>query len=211
VREAVVVAREDEIGEKRLVAYIVAQGAETAGVSELRSYLKERLPEYMLPNVYLLLEQLPLTPNGKVDHKALPAPGDARPELEEEYVAPRTAVEEIVAGIWSEVLKVERVGISDNFFELGGHSLLATQVISRLREAFHLELPLRSLFEQPTVSHLSTVITQSRSEQKESFSDVIKKADQESDHYLLTKLDQLSEKDMDSLLSNLLARTELDE
>jgi acyl carrier protein len=211
VREAVVVAREDESGGKRLVAYIVAQAAETAPTSELRRYLKERLPEHMIPSAFLLLEELPLTPNGKVDRRSLPAPDDTRPELAAAYIAPRTAVEEIIAGIWSEVLKVERVGICDNFFELGGHSLLATQVVSRVREAFHLELPLRFLFEQPTVLHLATIITQSQSEQKESFSNVIKKADRGSDHYLLTNLDQLSEKDMDSLLSNILAQAELDE
>jgi len=112
----------------------------------------------MVPGVFVALDALPLTPNGKVDRRALPVPDDARPELEQQYVTPRNAVEEVVAGIWAEVLKMEQVGIHDNFFELGGHSLLATQVVSRLREALQVEVPLRSLFLMPTVEGLVSEI-----------------------------------------------------
>ncbi|MBA3356383.1 MAG: amino acid adenylation domain-containing protein, partial [Pyrinomonadaceae bacterium] len=131
-------------------------------VPQLREYLQGKLPEYMVPQAFVLLGEMPLTPNGKVDRRALPAPDRSRPELEAEYVAPRNAVEEKVAGIWSEVLDVEQVGVHDNFFELGGHSLKATQVVSRLREALQVELPLRSLFEAPTVATLFTAIEAAR-------------------------------------------------
>ena len=117
--------------------------------------MKEKLPDYMVPSAFVMLEALPLTPNGKVDRRALPTPDHARPEMEETFVAPRSLVEELLAKIWSEVLNVEQPGIYDNFFELGGHSLLATRVISRLRDALQVELPLRSLFETPTIAGLS--------------------------------------------------------
>jgi amino acid adenylation domain-containing protein len=153
VREVVVMAREDEPGDKRLVAYHVA----TRGVaaSELRGFLKEKLPEYMVPAAFEQLEALPLTPNGKVDRKALPAPQSGRSGLEVAFVAPRTPAEEALARIWSEVLGIAGVGVEDNFFELGGHSLLATQVVSRVRRALDVELPLRALFERPTIAALA--------------------------------------------------------
>ncbi|MBN3951615.1 MAG: amino acid adenylation domain-containing protein [Nostoc sp. NMS7] len=152
------IAREDIPGDKRLVAYIVPQKEQTFTVSELRSFLKSKLPEYMVPSAIVILEGLPLTSNGKVDRHALPAP-DLHSQLSDKYVAPRNQIEEILSGIWAQVLKVERVGIHDNFFELGGHSLLATQIISRIPEAFGTSLPLRSLFKSPTVAQLSEVIS----------------------------------------------------
>ena len=163
VREAVVVAREDsekngKPADKRLVAYVVPNQGEALTVDELRGFLRQKLPEYMVPSVFVLLERLPLTPNGKVDRKALPAPDQSRPQLEDAFVAPRTRVEETLAGIWAKVLKLERVGIHDDFFELGGHSLLATQVMSRVRGAFQLNVPLRALFEKPTLGELATAI-----------------------------------------------------
>ena len=115
----------------------------------------------MIPSAFVILDALPLTPNGKVDRKALPVPDQSRPELEESYQAPRTPIEEMLVGIWAEVLKLEKIGIHDNFFDLGGHSLLATQVISHIRAAFQVELPLRSLFEKPTVVGLAEAIMQS--------------------------------------------------
>jgi acyl carrier protein len=154
VQETVVNVTEDSPGNKRLVAYIVPTREHTPTVTELQSFLKEKLPDYMIPSVFIFLNALPLTPNGKVDRKALPKPDQTRPELEEAFVAPRTPVEEVLAGIWAEVLRLDQVGIHDNFFELGGHSLLATQVISRIRESFQAEMPLRSLFERPTVAGL---------------------------------------------------------
>jgi acyl carrier protein len=109
----------------------------------------------MVPSAFVFLDSLPLTPNGKLDRKALPAPDHSRPELDDAFAAPRTPVEEILANIWAEVLKLDKVGIHDNFFDLGGHSLLATQLISRVRDAFKLDLPLRSLFEAPTIYGLA--------------------------------------------------------
>ncbi|HBB30918.1 MAG TPA: hypothetical protein DDZ80_13165 [Cyanobacteria bacterium UBA8803] len=154
VRETVVIAREDLPGDKRLVAYIVAQEPEPI-IDELRRLLKQKLPDYMVPSAFVLLEALPLTPNGKVDRHALPAPDISKESFAEKFVAPRTSTEEIIANIWAEVLRLARVGIHNNFFELGGNSLLATQVISRLQKAFSLEMPLRMLFETPTVAGLS--------------------------------------------------------
>jgi amino acid adenylation domain-containing protein len=155
VRETVVMAQEDELGDKRLVAYVVSYPELAITGSTLRNYLKENLPDYMVPSVFVLMDALPLTSNGKVDRRALPALLQARPELEETFVAPSTPVEELLAAIWAQILGIEQVGIHDNFFELGGHSLLATQVISQLRKVFQVELPLRCLFEAPTVKSLS--------------------------------------------------------
>jgi amino acid adenylation domain-containing protein len=153
VRDAVVVAREDVPGEKRLVGYIV--NGEPVQVEDLRNVLKAKLPHYMVPSAFVFVDSLPLTPNGKIDRRALPAPDKSRPQLESAFVAPGTATEELVARTWADILKLKRVGVHDNFFELGGHSLLAIQVISRLREQFGVELPLRVLFEQPTVAGLA--------------------------------------------------------
>ncbi|HYP52501.1 MAG TPA: amino acid adenylation domain-containing protein, partial [Pyrinomonadaceae bacterium] len=158
LREVVVVARQ-EGGEKRLVAYVTThEGAERTTASELRGFLKSRLPDYMIPSAFVVLDAMPLTPNGKVDRRELPAPESASAEGEGTHVAPRTPVEEVLAGIWAQVLGRTRVGATDNFFELGGHSLLATQVMSRVRESFQVELPLRALFEEPTVAGLAAVV-----------------------------------------------------
>src|SRR6266540_3029728 len=154
VAQAAVVARE-EAGEKRLVAYVVTKDGEESRVGELREYLKERLPDYMAPWAYVRLERLPLTANGKVDKKALPQPEMAGGEPDESYRKPRTEVEEVMAGIWRRVLGVERVGAEDNFFELGGHSLLATRVVSKVREVFKVELPLKAIFEEKRLAGLS--------------------------------------------------------
>ncbi|HYO55498.1 condensation domain-containing protein, partial [Archangium sp.] len=155
VREVLVVAREDAPGGARLVAYVVADKAGAPSVGELREFLKQTLPEHMVPAAFVVLDELPLTPNGKVDRRALP-----KPAAQEEgvFVAPRGAIEEMVAGIWARLLGVAKVGVHDNFFELGGHSLLVTQVISRVRETFKVELPIRSLFGAPTVAGLARSI-----------------------------------------------------
>lgn len=172
VREAVVLAREDTPGDRRLVAYMVpvqAPGTENQqpddsapssalATHELRAFLKETLPDYMLPAAFITMDELPLTPNGKVNRKALPAPGTARPDLAGSFVAPSTPIETTLASIWCVVLKLEQVGVEDNFFDLGGYSLAAVQVASRVREAFQVELPLRSLFETPTVAGLARII-----------------------------------------------------
>ena len=151
VREAVVIAREDEPGEKRLVAYVVSSAdlrAET-----LRDHLSEHLPEYMVPSAFVALESFPLTPNGKLDRKALPAP-DGAAYVTRVYEAPQGEVETKVAAIWEEVLAVERVGRHDNFFELGGHSLLAVKMIERMRR-MGLNADVRALFNSPTLSGLA--------------------------------------------------------
>ncbi|WP_218081856.1 non-ribosomal peptide synthetase [Anthocerotibacter panamensis] len=160
VREGIVVAREDPLGAKSLVAYLTPLPG--PGAAALRSFLQERLPEYMVPSAFVTLDHLPLTPNGKVDRKALPAPSRDRSELETRFVAPDTPVMEALTQIWQEVLQIERVGIQDNFFALGGHSLLATQVLSRARNTFQVELSLRSFFAEPTIAHLAQVIHQSQ-------------------------------------------------
>jgi amino acid adenylation domain-containing protein len=152
VRESVA-----SVSDNRLVAYVVPESVGLTG-NELRSYLKKRLPDYMIPSVFMMLPEMPLTANGKVDRRRLPAVEATRPELTTGYVAPCTALEELVAAIWIDVLEVERVGVHDNFFELGGHSLLATTIAAKIYEAFHVELPLRTLFEAPTVATLAGVI-----------------------------------------------------
>jgi acyl-CoA synthetase (AMP-forming)/AMP-acid ligase II/acyl carrier protein len=151
IREACVIARETSKGAYRLVAYIVGEGCDA---NELRTHILRQLPEYMMPAAFVFLERLPLTPNGKVDRKRLPDAGDAF-SMSERYRAPSTATEELLCGIWSEVLKVDRVGVDDSFFELGGHSLLAIQVRSRIHATFDVDLPLRVVFETTTVSALA--------------------------------------------------------
>jgi acyl-coenzyme A synthetase/AMP-(fatty) acid ligase/acyl carrier protein len=145
-------------GVKRLAAYFVPDGAEPLSAGELRSFLTERLPDYMVPSVYMSLDALPLTSSGKIDRRALPAAAQTVLDTEEDFVAPRGAVEEVVAAIWSEVLEVERVSAHSNFFELGGHSIAAAQVVYRVRDLFRVELPVRSIFEGPTVAELSQAL-----------------------------------------------------
>jgi amino acid adenylation domain-containing protein len=154
VEAAVVVVREDE-GDKRLVAYVVAAGDAVLNTAELRTHLGSKLPEYMIPAAFVMLDELPLTANGKVNRRALPTPDAAFVQPGTIFVAARTPVEEVLVGIWAEVLKLAQVGIHDNFFDLGGHSLLATRLISRVRHAFQIEIPLRSLFESPTVAQFA--------------------------------------------------------
>jgi len=154
VREAVAVVREDSPGDKRLVVYAVPRPGQQLEAATLRAFLQERLPEYMVPSAFMVLEALPLTSNAKVDRKALPAPEGARAQ-EATYVAPRDQMEQELAALWSEVLGVERVGIHDDFLSLGGHSLLATRLVSRVRQAFQVELPLKDFFAAPTVAELS--------------------------------------------------------
>jgi amino acid adenylation domain-containing protein/non-ribosomal peptide synthase protein (TIGR01720 family) len=152
VRQCVVVVEENEGGAKRLLGYVVGEEGSTA--AELKRHLREKLPEYMIPQTILILDAMPVTPNGKIDRKRLLLLKDAETQLEPEYVAARTPVEEILVGIFEESLKLDRVGIRDNFFEIGGHSLLATQVVSRVREIFGAEIEVRNIFEAPTVEAL---------------------------------------------------------
>ncbi|HEU4322017.1 MAG TPA: amino acid adenylation domain-containing protein, partial [Roseiflexaceae bacterium] len=188
LRDAVVVAREDQPGDKRIVAYVVLaqqpegestkdtkgtngsglDGAENSKLktqnSELRAYLRESLPDYMVPSAFVVLDALPLTPNGKVDRKALPAPDGARPDLEHTFVAPRTPVEIALSALWRSVLGADQIGVHDNFFELGGHSLMATQLVSRIRETLQVELPLRQLFAAATIAEQAVLIESLRAQ-----------------------------------------------
>src|SRR5690606_23284233 len=142
-------------GDKQLVAYVVADVEEEATlVRTLKTYLRERLPEYMVPSSWVALKKLPLTPNGKLDRQSLPQP-QFRASVLCEYIEPRTELERTVAETWRQILHLEAVGAQDDFFDLGGHSLLATRVVSRLREELHVELPIRALFEAPTVEKLA--------------------------------------------------------
>ncbi len=164
VSRCAVVVREDRRGDRQIVAYWIAQGKTKATTSTLRQHLLRSLPEYMVPSFFVRLDSMPLTPNGKLDRNALPAPDACRPDLDTPYVAPRSPIEEALASIWCEVLRLRDVGVQDNFFELGGHSLLATQVVSRLKKGFDLEIPLRSIFEYSTIEALAIAIIQSQDE-----------------------------------------------
>jgi amino acid adenylation domain-containing protein/FkbM family methyltransferase len=162
VRECVVLAREENLSEKRLVAYVVCKTPATISLDELREFISARLPSYMVPTEWAVLDEMPLMPNGKVDRRALLAVEPASRRAES-YVAPRTPVEEVLASIWADVLSTERVGVRDNFFELGGHSLLATQVAARAREAFNVEVPVTYLFEQPNLEGFAARIDEAMS------------------------------------------------
>ncbi|HEY0762320.1 MAG TPA: amino acid adenylation domain-containing protein [Pyrinomonadaceae bacterium] len=162
LQEVAVVVRTDSAAQKRIIAYVVLKHQEKLSVTALRGYLKERLPEYMVPAVFVFLERLPLTSTGKVDRRALPTPEQERADGGVGYVAPRTIVEEVLVGLWEDVLRVKPVGVYDNFFELGGHSLLATQLMSRVRQSFAVEVALRRIFETPTIAALAENIEELR-------------------------------------------------
>jgi len=164
LRGTAVLARMDASGDERLVAYVVPHRQTAPTARELAGYLRERLPEYMMPSAFVTLDSLPLTSSGKVDRRALPAPDPFGFRAENAYAEPRTPVEERLVEIWEEVLGLERVGVHDDFFELGGHSLLATRVVSRLNRHFGVELPLRVLFEDPTIEGLALAVTQMQAE-----------------------------------------------
>jgi amino acid adenylation domain-containing protein len=182
IDDAVVTARKDSLGDYRLCAYLVFNDA-SRSVSELRSSLKRLLPPHMMPATFTVLPSLPLMPNGKVDRQALPAPDSDRPEVEEPFLAPRTPTEEVVARVWCNALKLDRVGVVDNFFELGGHSLLAARVFSDLQKKFAVDLNLVDIFTAPTVAELAEMIYQRETEQQ-----------QRDDLFsLLSELDQLTD------------------
>ncbi|HEX6042688.1 non-ribosomal peptide synthase/polyketide synthase, partial [Longimicrobium sp.] len=158
LQDAAAVVREDAPGDRRLVAYVVARDGDAPTDADLRAHLKAHLPEYMVPREVVRLAALPLTPNGKVDRRALPAPGASVSDADGTYDAPRTVAEERLAAIFATLLRVRAVGRNDDFFSLGGHSLLATRVMARVRDAFGVELPLRALFEAPTVAALARAV-----------------------------------------------------
>jgi amino acid adenylation domain-containing protein len=189
VREAVVLVREDLPGDKRLVGYVVP-GERVPTSGELRAYLADKVPDYMIPSALIMLGSLPLSPNGKVDRGELPAPDRLSLDRQVNYVAPRTPLEEVLAGIWAEVLGLEQIGVEDNFFALGGHSLLSTQIVARVYELLQMDLPLRSFFEQPTVAEQAAMALQNEGERRR-----IERTAQ-----LLTRLALLSENEVQTIL-----------
>jgi amino acid adenylation domain-containing protein len=203
VGDAVVMLREDTPDDRQLVAYVIAAETTPPNAAELRQHLKELVPAYMVPMVFVMLERWPLTSDGRVDRQALPAPEDDSPTPEDRFAAPRNPVEEELARIWVEVLGVERVGVDDNFLELGGHSLLATKVVSRVRESFRVEIPLRQLFETPTVAGMAITVARSQVEQKDTdVTNIPVAARGDADlQQLLAQLDGLSESEVQALLA----------
>jgi amino acid adenylation domain-containing protein len=159
VRQAVTLVREDVPGDKQLVAYLIANDHQTPKIDILRNFLKEKLPDYMVPASFVMMEQMPLTPNGKVDRKALPLPTGLRPDLDLAYVAPRNDLEQTISAIWQEVLKIEKIGIKDNFFDLGGHYLLAAQLFTKMKIKIGVNLPLAILFQAPTIEQLAGILS----------------------------------------------------
>jgi len=164
IREAIVTIREDVPGNKSLVAYLVPQNHQLAA-RDVRNFLSQKLPNYMIPNAFVILNEFPLTPNGKINRLGLPAANISQQNFGVEFVAPRTPTERELVTIWTEVLQLTKIGIYDNFFEMGGHSLLATQLISRLKETFEIEFPFRYLFENPTISQLAEKLVNQQIEQ----------------------------------------------
>lgn len=199
IKEAVVVARNNNSGDERLVAYLVPTVQPGPKVGELRRFLNEKLPDYMIPHNFVTLEAIPLTDTRKVDRKALPNPGTSRPELTTPYAAPKTAIEKELAKIWAEVLSTDEVGIHDDFFDLGGHSLSATRIISRVIATFELQLPVQALFDSPTVAAMSVVIS-NKEEQK---------ADEEELKRLLREVESLSEETAEELLAEQVKSTKI--
>ncbi|HEB87260.1 MAG TPA: amino acid adenylation domain-containing protein, partial [Gammaproteobacteria bacterium] len=182
VRDSIVMVREEEAGEKRLVAYVVTGQVAEDFRTTLRDCLKKTLPEYMVPTAFITLDAFPLTPNGKVDKQALSALDPAQ-SLDTEYVAPGTPFEEELAAIWCELLRLDRVGIHDNFFQLGGHSLLVMQVISRIKSVFQIDLALQTFFEYPTVAGISRIVINTKME----------KADDRDLESILSELEEITE------------------
>jgi amino acid adenylation domain-containing protein len=189
--DAIVVARVNQTGDTQLVAYVVPAD-QIPTVSALRRALAKNLPDYMIPSIYVLLDALPLTPNGKVDRRALPEPGNGRPELGTPHVLPRTPIEAELAKVWAEALSLDQVGVYDNFFDLGGHSLTATRVLSQVIEKFRTEISLQSVFQSPTIAAMAEVIAQSQA----------KKLDQADLNRILAELESLSDEQARQVVAN---------
>ena len=190
VNESVVTAMDDVQGNKRLVAYYTAK--EDISSAELRTFLEERLPDYMIPSVFLYQKEMPLDPSGKINRRLLPAPDFSKVQVETEYVAPRTETEEKLVNMVKEILKIDRAGVKDSFFDLGGHSMMATQVVSRIREEFDVEISLRTLFEKPTVEGIALSITEAQAEFQDS--DELES--------MLSEIEDLSDEELEKLLKD---------
>ena len=191
IKEAVVILREDRPRDRYLAAYIVPSRQPALSITALRHALAEKLPGYMVPSAFIILDTLPLLPNGKLDRQRLPYPDSSRPNLDTPFIVPETSVEQALAKIWAEVLNVNHVGAHDNFFDLGGHSLAATRIVSRVIKHFQVDLPLQSLFQSPTVAEMATVIAEHQG----------KKLDQKELGDILVKLESLTEEEAERVLS----------
>jgi acyl carrier protein len=205
VKQAVVVLDANS-GEPRLVAYAVSRPEIVLVPATLRRFLRQHLPEHMVPAAFVALDALPLMPNGKIDRKRLPAPG-AEASTGVPYVAPRTDIEVTIAEIWSQVLHVGRVGAHERFFDLGGHSLLAMQVLARIRNALDVDVSLRALFDDPTVSGLAAAVEEARTGgQRARTPRIVARRSKPNRAALLAQLESMSDEDVDALLEAALAR-----
>ena len=193
MREAVLLAREDEPGDTYLVAHLVSREGSPPAADDLRAYLRERLPDFMIPLHYLALDEFPHTPNQKIDRKALPAPQYDAHASDTTSAGARTPTEKTLARIWSEILGVSRIRVHDDFFELGGQSLIAIRLISRVREALDVDVPLKSLFATPTIAGLAATLDQLR----------IERADDASLEAALQELESLTEDEVSALIEQL--------
>lgn len=202
IETAAVIDEDDNAGGRRLVAYVVPKSGTAPKVESLRAFVGQTLPAYMVPAAFVLLEKLPVLPNGKLNRAALPKIGGERPMLEGEFQAPGNEIEEKLSFIWQEVIGLHRIGINDNFFALGGHSLMASQVVARIRDTFHIELPLSRAFESPTISELSLEIRQLIDARPNHTTPHAVRSEAERKE-LLSKIDQLSEEEIDSLLQEI--------
>ncbi len=191
VQAAVAMVQEDEAGHGQLVAYVVTAEGWEPQLGDLRAFMKSRVPEYMVPSVFVELKSLPLTPNGKVNRRALADMEGGRLTGDRPFVEPRDPVEREIAAMWSGLLGHDRIGVHDDFFELGGHSLMATQLVSRIREQFSVEIPLQKFFDAPTVERLGFVVTRALAEQE----------DEQVLEELLDDLGDLSDEEVQKLLS----------
>jgi amino acid adenylation domain-containing protein len=210
VCEAVVLLREDERGQKRLVAYLQRSANPSPDAGILQQFLKTKLPDYMIPSVFVVLDKFPLTPNGKINRKAFPAPAVERPEAKHGFTPPRTPVEETLAKIWRELLAQPVVGIDDNFFESGGHSLFAMQMLARVRNEFKAELSLRNIFEAPTIAELATILDGKKNRPAVPPLQPLGRAQSISAQHaqeLLDKLEELSDTEVESLLQQISAES----
>ncbi len=189
IKEVAVVGRSDALGSSRLIAYIVPDGTNKINVSQLRRFLSQKIPDYMIPTSFIALDGLPLTPNGKINRRLLPTPPSSRPELESPKAAPRNEIEKRLAQIWKDVLALDEIGIHDNFFDLGGHSIAAFRVITRVIKQFKLEIPLQALFESPTIADMAALITAHQG----------KTLDEQGLTTLLNELESLSDEDAQRL------------
>ncbi|HEU5383704.1 MAG TPA: amino acid adenylation domain-containing protein [Ktedonobacteraceae bacterium] len=211
IREAVVIIHENSPGNARLIAYVLRQFEQEIRLTDLRAFLQKRLPAYMIPAHFVVLGAFPLTISGKVDRKALPIADSVIQEPGRTSEPPRTLLEQTLAAIWSDILEVPQVGLHDNFFELGGHSLLITRVVSRVRDVLQVELPLRAIFDGPTIAELAGIMARKLPEQHKQTSSTITRRKRSSAQDVLTKIDQLSDAEVEALLGNMLATEEAHE